>query len=146
MLNGTDTEKVMSPSAPTLDELARDPSRVANLSVDVLAALSAKCAAIQSALAAAQLALAADRESSLEGGEDRLLTVDDAARILAVPPEWLYRNGKRLGVAVKLRDGTLRFSNAAIQDAIRQHKMPLVPVRRKRASYATCNQDIAISR
>jgi hypothetical protein len=48
---------------------------------------------------------------------------------LAVPPDWLYRQGKRLGIAVKIGDGTLRFSNAAIQKAIAENKISLVPRR-----------------
>jgi hypothetical protein len=50
-----------------------------------------------------------------------LLTVDEAAAKLAVTPEWLYRRGKRLGLAVKLGDGTLRFSNTALEIYIREN-------------------------
>jgi len=51
---------------PTLDELARDPSRASDLAADALAALAAHCAAVQSVLAAAQLARIANREALSE--------------------------------------------------------------------------------
>jgi hypothetical protein len=62
--------------------------------------------------------------------DDHLLTVEEAARVLAVPSDCLYRHGKRLGLAVKLGDGTLRFSNAAIQNAIVENKLSPILGRR----------------
>ena len=62
--------------------------------------------------------------------EDRLLTVDEAAKKLAVTPEWLYRRGKRLGLAVKLGDGTLRFSNLELDAYIKRQTVSTVSRRR----------------
>jgi hypothetical protein len=65
---------------------------------------------------------------------DRLLTVEEAAATLAVTPEWLYRRGKRLGLAVKLGDGTLRFSSTALDAYIKNQTISAAPLRRRRAS------------
>jgi excisionase family DNA binding protein len=64
--------------------------------------------------------------------EDRLMTVDEAAKKLAVTPEWLYRRAKGLGLAVKLGDGTLRFSNTALDAYIKRQIVSGVPARRRR--------------
>jgi hypothetical protein len=93
-----------------------------------VAALMAKCSAVQGVLATAALV------SNSGAQDDHLLTVDEAASILAVPSDWLYRHGKRLGLAVKLGDGTLRFSSTAIQKAITENKLSAVPRRRQQKS------------
>src|ERR1700686_5414549 len=111
---------------PTLDELARDPTRATGLPILTVAALMAKCSAVQGVLATAALV------SNSGAQNDHLLTVDEAAGILAAPIDWLYRHGKRLGLAVKLGDGTLRFSNAAIQKAIAYNKISPLPGRRRK--------------
>ena len=112
---------------PTLDEIARDPARATGLPILTVAALMAKCSAVQGVLATAALV------SNSGAQDDHLLTVDEAAGILAVPIDWLYRHGKRLGLAVKLGDGTLRFSSAAIQKAIADNKISPVPARRRKS-------------
>jgi predicted DNA-binding transcriptional regulator AlpA len=45
-----------------------------------------------------------------ELSEDRLLTADEAAQILSVSPDWLYRNAKKLPFTRKLGPKMLRFS------------------------------------
>jgi hypothetical protein len=72
--------------------------------------------------------------------EDKLLTVGEAATRLAVKPEWLYRRGKRLGLSVKLGDGTLRFSNNALERYIRENTAGIA-IRRRRnsATFTSCN-------
>jgi hypothetical protein len=115
-------------SVPTLDELAKDASRAAGLPVEVLAALASIAQSAQNNITT-QLALLARQPAPRE--DDHLLAVDEAARILRVPVDWLYRNGKRLGLAVKLGDGTLRFSHAAIQAAIRECTISPFPQRKK---------------
>jgi predicted DNA-binding transcriptional regulator AlpA len=42
--------------------------------------------------------------------EERLLEAEEAAKILAVTPEWLYHNRKRLPFTRKLGHKMLRFS------------------------------------
>ncbi len=48
-------------------------------------------------------------------GEDRLLTVDDAATSLGVSADWLYRNARKLPFSRKLGRKILRFSSRGIQ-------------------------------
>jgi len=55
----------------------------------------------------------ATRDTNDDG--DRLLTAKEAAQLLAVNKSYLYHHAKRLGLAVKLGDGALRFSYARIQ-------------------------------
>ena len=59
---------------------------------------------------------------------------DEAAAKLSVTNEWLYRRGKRLGLAVKLGDGTLRFSSVALDTYIKSQTISAAPARRKRAA------------
>ena len=47
--------------------------------------------------------------------QDRLLDAEEAARILSVSVEWLYRNAKRLPFTRKLGHKMLRFSSVGIQ-------------------------------
>ena len=54
------------------------------------------------------------------GGEDRLLTVEEAARKLAVSDDWLYRHADKLPFTVRIGDRHLRFSAAGIEKFIRQ--------------------------
>lgn len=109
--------------APTLDEIARDASRVGGLSDEALTALASLSAAAQCAIAGAQAerVLASvqrtDREMSPDG--DRLLTIAQAAELLSVSKSWLYHKAARLGIARKLGDGTLRFSFVACQRLIK---------------------------
>ena len=46
--------------------------------------------------------------------EERLCDIDEAARILAVSPEWIYRNRKTLPFTRKLGHKLLRFSYAGM--------------------------------
>jgi len=47
--------------------------------------------------------------------EDRLVDAAEAAKILSVSVEWLYRNAKRLPFTRKLGHKMLRFSSVGIQ-------------------------------
>jgi predicted DNA-binding transcriptional regulator AlpA len=120
---------------PTLEELARDPARAAALPSETVAELLARCATAQGALLAALMRSSQGGDGSTnQQAEVRLLTVDEAATKLAVTREWLYRRGKGLGLAAKLSDGTLRFSNVAVEAYIRAQTIPAtaLPVRRRR--------------
>ncbi len=46
---------------------------------------------------------------------DRLLDAEEAAEILAVSPDWLYRRAARLPFTRKLGPRVLRFSSLGIQ-------------------------------
>jgi predicted DNA-binding transcriptional regulator AlpA len=46
-----------------------------------------------------------------QSSEDRLLTAEEAAQLLSVSPDWLYRNAKKLPFTRKLGPKMLRFSH-----------------------------------
>jgi hypothetical protein len=121
----------MTQLVPSLDDLARDPLCAMGLPMPTLAALQAQIAAAQGALAAA-MSSAPSQSSQGQQAEVRLLTVDEAAAKLGVRPEWLYRRGKGLGLAAKLGDGTLRFSNVALEAYIKGQTIPVAPLARRR--------------
>jgi predicted DNA-binding transcriptional regulator AlpA len=49
-----------------------------------------------------------------ESNEDRLLTADEAAKLLSMSTDWLYRNAKKLPFSRKLGPKMLRFSHQGI--------------------------------
>ncbi len=118
-------------AVPSLDEIAARPESAGDLPIEVVSALLARCAAVQLALAA-KIGRTPITEPQIH--ETRLLTVEQAADKLAVTPEWLYRRGKRLGLAVKLDNGTLRFSSAALETYIRQNTAGASSGRRRRSA------------
>jgi hypothetical protein len=108
-------------SIPTLDELARNPSRASDLAAHALAALAARCAAVQSVLAAAQLALlvnGATIEVTPPLDEERLLGIKEASAKLGVTRDYLYRR-KNLPFRVTVAPGQVRFSLKGIEKFIR---------------------------
>jgi len=56
-------------------------------------------------------------------GSDRLLTAEEAAKVLSVSPDWLYRNAKRLPFTRKLGPKMLRFSSQGIQKYLATRKI-----------------------
>ena len=124
----------------TLEDLSRDPLRARGLSPDTIATLLTQCGAAQGALLAALAS--SNGRAEAQNKENRLLTVGEAAARLAVKPEWLYRRGKRLGLSVKLGDGTLRFSNDALERYIRENTAGIA-IRRRRnsATFTSCNDE-----
>ena len=65
--------------------------------------------------------LIADHVAQLLGGpQDRLLTVQEAAPILGVTVDWLYRHADEFSFTVRPGPGHVRFSNVGIQDSLRK--------------------------
>ncbi len=56
-------------------------------------------------------------------GEDRLLDAEEAAKLLFVSPDWLYRNAKKLPFTRKLGPKMLRFSTQGIQKWLATRKV-----------------------
>ncbi|HWP23517.1 MAG TPA: hypothetical protein VNM15_04950 [Candidatus Binatia bacterium] len=56
--------------------------------------------------------------------EDRLLDAKEAARLLCVSEDWLYRNARKLPFARKLGPKMLRFSFQGIQRYLASRKAP----------------------
>jgi predicted DNA-binding transcriptional regulator AlpA len=63
------------------------------------------------------------REALNQGGfsfDDRLLDTEEAAEVLQISPDWLYRNSRKLPFTRRLGPKALRFSYRAIQTWIRR--------------------------
>jgi len=53
---------------------------------------------------------------------DRLLTVQEAATILSVTPDWLYRHADEFCFTVRPGPGQLRFSHQGLQDYLKEQR------------------------
>ena len=117
-----ETRIIGTVAVPTLDDLAREPAIARGLPRAALAALLAKTAAVQSALAAELAADAGDTSAvtnfSDNGNADRLLDAKRAAQLLGVSPSYLYRR-KKLPFVVRIEGGPVRFSAKGIERYIR---------------------------
>jgi predicted DNA-binding transcriptional regulator AlpA len=51
--------------------------------------------------------------------EDRLLTAEEAAKVLSTSADWVYRNSQRLPFTRKLGHKMLRFSAVGIQQYLK---------------------------
>ncbi len=100
----------------------------ASIPDDQIPAAIAALAALQTALVTRLMIVT----PAPKAGE-ALLDVERAAQKLCVTEDWLYRRGKKLGLAVKLGDGTLRFSTHAIDAYIRQQAIRPAPSRRRKS-------------
>jgi excisionase family DNA binding protein len=104
------------PRGPGLDDLAADPSRAADLAPEVARALILRAAAVVAALATSPSA-----GPPAPVPEDRLLSVDEAARLLGVSPDWLYRRAHRLPFTVRM-GRVVRFSATGLARYIQQRQ------------------------
>lgn len=55
--------------------------------------------------------------------DDRLLDAEEAAKLLSVSEDWLYRNGKKLPFTRKLGSKMLRFSYQGILKYLQTRKL-----------------------
>ena len=60
--------------------------------------------------------------NSSNRNDDRLVTAEEAAKMLSVSPDWLYRNSKRLPFSRRIHRKMLRFSFQGIQKFIAEAK------------------------
>ncbi len=120
-------------ATPTLECLIAEPTLAFELPRDAIVGRLAKLGALQAILLAA---LAGRTEAPATARDDRLMMVDEAAAMLGVTKDWIYRRAKRLGIAVPLAAGTLRYSRAAIAEVIRNRRMSTVASRRRLRSSA----------
>lgn len=105
-----------------LTDLLQNPARVNEIPPEVIPALLAQLAALQSALTARLLALPLNNGQPEARAEDRLLSVEAAAERLGTSKDYLYRNAKRLPFTVHLGPRQLRFSARGIERYIRQRQ------------------------
>jgi hypothetical protein len=116
------------------------PSLVDGLNKEELAALLEQLKGLEGRVLARLLLDAKEQSTSAESDDgDNLLTVEQAAAKLSVSREWLYRRGRKLGLAVPLAAGTLRYSNKAIEEHIERHRSSAKTLR-KRAASATLDK------
>jgi predicted DNA-binding transcriptional regulator AlpA len=101
---------------PTLDELAANPDRASDLAPATAAGLLVRLVGVQTVLLSR--ALASEKDVGGNAGEDRLLTVSEAATLLSQTEDWLYRHAKQLPFTVRVGN-SLRFSHAGIARWIR---------------------------
>ena len=81
-----------------------------------IAPVIARLASLQTALAARLLDAGFNGNTAASGPEreDELLTVADAARLLNVSEDWMYRRAARLPFARRLPRKALRFSKSGL--------------------------------
>lgn len=93
---------------------------------DVSSLTRAECAALLAQVKTIEgrlLARLLTNGESSDSKQDTLLDAGETAAILKVPVAWVYRNGRKLGIAVELGTGTLRYSTLAIQRYIAQQRV-----------------------
>jgi predicted DNA-binding transcriptional regulator AlpA len=115
-----DREVMLAP-VPSLDELAANPERAAEISPAAAAALLTRVAGLQPVLLARALATAGDGGHDGAPSADRLLTVKQAAAQLGHSEDWLYRHAAKFPFTVRTgRD--VRFSAAGLARWIRNRQ------------------------
>jgi excisionase family DNA binding protein len=114
---------VNGPPAPTLDELAADPTRVAMLAPAAATDALVKLAALQGLLLARVLASGrSDADAGDKAVDDHLLTIPEAAKRLGVAPAFAYELARR-GELPTVRVGVkyVRVSSAVLAEWITKH-------------------------
>lgn len=109
----------MNPTpVPSLDELAADRSKAADLSPESLRVLYVRTNELAGFLLAS---LVTSKESPATAkATDRLLAVEEAAARLAVTTDWLYRHASTLPFTVRNGGRQVRFSERGIERYIRE--------------------------
>lgn len=101
---------------PTLADLARDPSTLDGLPAEAIPALVGEAASLHARLLARLMASGQDGKPD---SPERLLSVDEAARMLQVSKSWLYKRTARLPFVVKV-GSRVCYSEAGIRAWIRR--------------------------
>jgi hypothetical protein len=102
-------------SVPSLAELLAHPERVKGLPRPVLAGLLAQLSAVGATIGA-EIANGDDHDRPATPAEpDRLLTPDEAAKIMGVDAKWLVRHSRQYRFAKKLGHRTIRFSELGLR-------------------------------
>ena len=108
------------PLVPSLDELAADRSKAAELPPESLRVLYVRANELAGFLLASLLT---SKESpGTPKAAERLLAVEEAARRLAVTVDWLYRHARALPFTVKNGGRQVRFSERGIERYIRERQ------------------------
>ena len=111
------TDRARPVLVPTLEELAADPTRAQTLSSQLKRQLLARCMVAHAALVAA-LVTEPEADASDSHDADRAVGRDEAAAILGMKPNTLYRKWRALGLGYRDADGHVKFSNETLQHYI----------------------------
>ena len=102
-----------------LASMLADPARAAGVPVEVIPQLlgDIEClkAILWSRLMASQAPNGHTRGDAQPPGDDDLLTVAPAAKLLGMSPHWLYKNAAKLPFTRRVGPRALRFSAKAIR-------------------------------
>jgi excisionase family DNA binding protein len=84
--------------------------------IESIAPVITRLSSLQTALAARliRIPIALNQNESLPESEDELLTTADAAKLLNVSEDWIYRRAGRLPFARRLSRKALRFSKTGL--------------------------------
>ena len=97
---------------PTLDQLAQNPARVADLPPALVRDLYPVAARLEAELRARLLAAGGD--DSTAGPEDRAFGLVEAAAMLGMKRGTLYRKWRALGIGYRDADGRVKFTRATL--------------------------------
>lgn len=106
-------------AVPSVDDVARDPTLADGLPYQARRLLILRALTAVAALAAVD-GDSADADSKASES-DRVLLIDDAAKMLNMTHDYLYRNWAKLGLGYKDADGRVKFSLHKIQRYIRRY-------------------------
>ena len=113
------------PERPDLAALLDDSTRAAEVplsaTLPLLHAIRAERSRLHAEAArldAVEDALVARLATAITDDGDHLLTLDETVHKLRSTQDWVRRNGKRLGIAVTLSDGQVRYSARAVDRLI----------------------------
>ncbi|MBI4584177.1 MAG: helix-turn-helix domain-containing protein [Planctomycetes bacterium] len=117
----------MTPPRPvhTLDDLADDPRLAAELPAEAALQILVRVSALLPLLAVRAAVGAGNELSAPRNGKDpdQLLTAEEAGEYLHVSKQFFYRHGRKLGLAVPLSPGRLRYSKDAIDKYVQSRKI-----------------------
>ncbi len=102
----------------SLDRIA-DGQALDGLAAPAIVALYERAAMAEARLRARMLTLAPDTNHASASEADRVLGVKEAAGMLGMTKDYLYRHWARLGLAYKDSDGHLKFPLSKIERYIR---------------------------
>jgi hypothetical protein len=103
----------------TAAELVSDPSRIREADPIQLPALLSQISAVTAAVAARLGILCVQRSAD---DADRLLKADEAASILNVSKDWLYKSDAAKLFRVRVAEGVVRFSHLGVQRFIERSR------------------------
>jgi predicted DNA-binding transcriptional regulator AlpA len=113
---------------------------VSSLSRAECAALLAQVKTIEGRLLSRLLAIADESSAAAPAAakDDSLLSASAVAALLDVSVPYIYRNGRKLGLAVQVSPNKLRYSRTAVQAFIAEKRVPkpLKPHGRKQQKMA----------